>query len=88
MHKNIQVIYMIEGIRNYLVDNKDNINISGGNIYINNYTKLNTINEKSINIEFKDKYIYITGENFVITKLLDKEVLFYGNPKKVEIYYK
>lgn len=76
---------MIDQIRNYL-NNKDyNINISNNSIYINNYNKIDKITSSTIIVNIQNIKLHITGENFKLLKMLDKEVLFNGQIKTLEI---
>lgn len=76
---------MIDQIRNYL-NNKDyNINISNNSIYINNYNKIDKITSTTIIVNIQNIKLHITGENFKLLKMLDKEVLFNGQIKTLEI---
>ena len=79
---------MFSNIRNYL-NNKDyNINITNNLLYINNYEKINTINDRFISISFLEFNLLVEGVNISINKLLDTEVLFNGQITKVTFEYK
>ena len=65
-------------ITNFLENNSYNINISKNKLYINNYTKIDTINEQNITIIIDELKIDIKGEDLKAIKLLNNEVLFKG----------
>ena len=67
---------MIDKIKSIVNPNSYNINIDKNTLYINNFTKINTINDNTINIDIDDINIIIKGNNISIIKLLESEILF------------
>ena len=75
----------IQSISNYLSSKSYNINISKNSIYINNYNKIEHISETLIKINIDDFKVIIKGNNFKISKMIDKEILFNGQIESFEI---
>lgn len=65
-------------IRSYLNDDKFKFNITNKNIYIDNYNKIENLTETNVTLKFNDFIIAIEGKDFIIKKLIDKEILFTG----------
>jgi uncharacterized ubiquitin-like protein YukD len=76
-----------ESIINYLQKQSYNINISNNSIYINNYSRIDTINEQKLIIIIDNLKINITGKEFKAIRLLNKEVLFKGNIESINFKY-
>lgn len=76
---------LINNITNYLSNKSYNINISKNQLYINNYIKLDNLNDKNISILFEDFKLNIEGLNIKVIKMLDKEILFNGQIESIKI---
>jgi len=76
---------ILNNIRNYLNNKSYNINISKNQLYINNYNKIDNINDKNISIIFEDFKLYIEGLNIKVIKMIDKEILFNGLIESIKI---
>ena len=76
---------ILNNIRNYLNNKSYNINISKNQLYINNYNKIDNINDKNISIIFEDFKLYIEGLNIKVIKKKDKEILFNGLIESIKI---
>ena len=76
---------MLKKIRDYIVDDKLMIKILENEINIINLVDLVSIEDKKIIILTKDKKIIIRGNNLVISKLLENEVLIYGDINSLEL---
>lgn len=76
---------LINNITNYLSNKSYNINISKNQLYINNYKKLDNINDKNITIIFEDFKLNIEGIELKIIKMLNKEILFNGQIESIKI---
>lgn len=75
----------LKNITNYINPHKETISISENYIHINNYTKIEEINDKKIVIIIKENKIIINGTNFKVIKMIDDEILFYGQINNLEI---
>ena len=76
---------ILNNIRNYLNNKSYNIKISKNQLYINNYNKIDNINDKNISIIFEDFKLYIEGLNIKVIKMIDKEILFNGLIESIKI---
>ena len=76
---------ILNNIRNYLNNKSYNINISKNQLYINNYNKIDNINDKNISIIFNDFKLNIDGINIKVIKMIDKEILFNGLIESIKI---
>ena len=76
---------ILNNIRNYLNNKSYNINISKNQLYINNYNKIDNINDKNISIIFNDFKLNIDGINIKVIKMIDKEILFNGQIESIKI---
>lgn len=79
---------LMSNFRKYIKSDLYSINLSLNNIYINNYEKINTINDNLISIEFKDFKLNINGTSFKVSQMVDKEILFNGYIESMEYIYK
>ena len=48
-----------------------------------NYTKILDFSSNLISLEYRNKVYYIEGENLVISKMMDNEILIIGNINKI-----
>ena len=68
----------MKNIRNYVTDSEFKIIIKNNSIYIENYIDIGSIYEKEISIFIKNKQIKIIGNNLLIKKMLNKQILILG----------
>ena len=68
----------MKNIRNYVTDSEFKIIIKNNSIYIENYIDIGSIYEKEISIFIKNKKIKIIGNNLLIKKMLNKQILILG----------
>lgn len=54
-------------------------------LHIINFTKILSLEEKRVSIIYKNKRIIFKGDNFILKKLLDNEVLIKGVVLGVEV---
>ena len=74
----------MQKIRSYLNDDKFKLNITNKNIYIDNYISIETLTEKNITLKCNGFIIAIEGQDFIIKKLIDKEILFTGEISNIK----
>ena len=65
-------------IKEYINDSSFKLKIIDNTIYIDNYININTLNDNLINLSFNTFNLVIEGNNFIIKKLVDQEILFTG----------
>lgn len=71
-------------IKNFFSDNTFAIHIFKNSIDIINYTSLGHFDATKVFVYDKEKEILIKGENLVVSKLLNDEVLITGILKNIE----
>lgn len=76
---------LVRKARNYLLDETFNMRILNNKIDICNYKNIGYLDNDLIIINYEDGQIKIKGENLVVSKLLDDEILISGNIKTIEM---
>jgi len=72
------------GIRSYILENDDKITIINNKINITNYIDIGHFDSNKIIIKLKNKDIIVKGNDLVVSKLLDSEILITGNFSNIE----
>lgn len=75
---------MLKDLRNYILENKFKINIYENNIDIVNYKEIDHFDDNIIIIRFEKGIITVKGNNLIITKLLEDEILINGEIRNIE----
>ena len=75
---------LLNNIRNYLNNKSYNINLSKNQLYINNYNKIDNINDKNISVIFEDFVLKVEGLNIKVIKMIDNEILFNGQIESIK----
>lgn len=75
---------MLKDLRNYILENKFRINIYENNIDIINYNEIDHFDDKIIIIRYEKGIITVKGENLIITRLLEDELLINGEIRNLE----
>ena len=70
---------MIDNIKNYLYDKKYFINVFDNYIHVFNYLKMEDFNSQNIIFKMPEFKLIIKGNNFLITKMLQNEILIKGD---------
>lgn len=76
---------LVTRARNYLLDETFNMRVLKNNIDICNYDTIGYLDDNLIIINYEEGEIKIKGENLVVAKLLNDEVLIKGNIKNIEM---
>ena len=76
---------LIGKIENYLNDFDYKIIIKNKQVNIINYDEIIDFSLSKISVKYKDKKFIIEGDNLVITKMIDNEVLVNGNISNIII---
>ncbi len=71
--------------RNYLLDEIFNMKVLKNKVDICNYKSIGYLDNDLIIINYEDGEIKIKGENLVVSKLLDDEILITGEIKTIEM---
>jgi len=78
---------ILNRIDNYLYDKEYKIIIKTNEVNIINYDEIIEFSLEKVSIRYKNKKIIIEGQNLVISKMLDDEVLIKGNISNIRINY-
>lgn len=78
------VIIMLAKIRNYIMDEEFKITVFENKIDIENYVEIDHFDDKKITINYDKGKVIINGNELVIEKLLDDEILISGLIVKIE----
>jgi len=76
---------LVRRTRNYLLDEMFNMRVLKNKIDICNYESIGYLDNDLIIINYEDGEIKIKGENLVVSKLLDDEILISGDIKNIEM---
>lgn len=72
-------------IGNYLVDKEYKITIRHNSVNIVNYSEIKDFSNDQVTVRYNDQLTKISGDNLVITQMLDDEILITGNIIKIEL---
>lgn len=75
---------LIHKIRDYLIDDKLQINVFKDKVNIINYKEIGHFDMNKVIVRYEGGSIFISGTSLVVSKLLNDEVLITGNIKNIE----
>ena len=75
----------MKSIREYISSNKLKINYVNNNLNVVNYDEILLLTESKIMILKDKKTITIKGDNLIVSKLLEQEILIEGVIKSIEM---
>ena len=75
---------LVDGIRSYVLESDTKIIVVNNKINITNYIDIGHFDSNKIIVKLKNKDIVIKGDNLVVSKLLDSEILITGNFNSIE----
>ena len=75
---------MLSNLREFILDNEFRISIYKNKINILNYSEIDHFDDSKIIVRFSDGTVIIKGNNLIISKLLDDELLISGNVISLE----
>lgn len=78
---------MLERIYHSLQDSDYKLTVYEDEIHLINYKKLLVLEEEKIVVSTSKSIITITGENLLLKKLLQNEMLLSGVVQKIEVKY-
>lgn len=76
---------LITRARNYLLDETFNIRVLKNKVNICNYETIGYLDDNLIIINYDGGEVKIKGENLVVSKLLNDEILISGKIKNIEM---
>ena len=71
-------------IRSFINDSSFQILYKDNNLDIINYTNINYMEDSKISLSYLDNKVLIKGNNLVVRKLLESEILITGNFISIE----
>ena len=78
---------MFDKIREYVKDEEFRLTIYQDKVYAVNYSNILTLTDSRVTLKVEDVMYVIKGENLVLNKLLDKEILIIGKIFNLEVFY-
>ena len=75
---------IVTGIRSYIKEDEVKIMIINNKLNITNYIDIGHFDSNKIIVKLKEKNIIVKGEDLVVSKLLDNEILITGILKNIE----
>ena len=72
-------------INNYLNDNEFRVTVFANKIDIINYTSILDFSSTEISVKVNNKRVIITGDDLVISKMYDDELLIKGKINNIKI---
>lgn len=79
------IVGIIDGIKSYIDDNEFKMIVLNNRILISNYSDIEHFDFDKVIINFKDKQVIIKGNNLVISKLTNNEILVTGISNNIEL---
>ncbi len=76
---------MINKIREYLLEEEFTVNLFKNKINIVNYTNIDHFDINKVVIRYKEGILKIIGNDLVVSKLLNDEILIIGEIHKIEL---
>lgn len=78
---------MLDRLKEYINDSEFRLILFENRIYITNYEEILTLSNKRISVNSGHNMIVIKGEDLILNKLLDKEILITGKILTIEEMY-
>ena len=76
---------MLEKISNYVNDKEFRLTLYNDKIHIINYKKIISLENNYLSILCLNKKILVTGNNLILSKILDNELLIKGTINNIEV---
>lgn len=76
---------MQKSLRNYILENDFKINYINNKVDIVNYESIDHFDDNKIMIRYKEGVVVVKGNNLIISKMLDDEILISGKVKNIEL---
>jgi len=75
---------LIHKMRHYLLEEEFEIHLFQNQIYVANYTKMGHFDNNKVMIYYQNGILEIKGEQLVVSKLMQEEILVTGKIKNIE----
>lgn len=76
---------IIDGIRNYVIEQEFEIRIINNKVGVINYKDIGHFDSNKVIINYSDGSVVIKGNNLVVSKLMNDEILIGGEIKGLEL---
>ncbi len=76
---------IISGIRDYILDDDFEVHIFNNKVNVVNYKEIGHFDSDKVIINYSNGSVVIKGNNLVVSKLMNSEILICGNIKSVEL---
>ena len=76
---------IIDGIRNYVIEQEFEIRIMNNKVDVINYKDIGHFDSNKVIINYSDGSVVIKGNNLVVSKLMNDEILIGGEIKGLEL---
>ncbi len=76
---------IIDGIRNYVIEQEFEIRIINNKVDVINYKDIGHFDSNKVIINYSDGSVVIEGNNLVVSKLMNDEILIGGEIKGLEL---
>lgn len=76
---------IIDGIRNYVIEQEFEIRIINNKVDVINYKDIGHFDSNKVIINYSDGSVVIEGNNLVVSKLMNDEILIDGEIKGLEL---
>ena len=76
---------IIDGIRNYVIEQDFEIRIINNKVDVINYKDIGHFDSNKVIINYSDGSVVIKGNNLVVSKLMNDEILIGGEIKGLEL---
>lgn len=74
---------ILEYLDRYLVDNRYKLVLVGNSLNIINYLEILDFSSKEISVKHSEGITIVKGDDLVVSKMLDEELLIKGNIKSI-----
>ena len=78
---------MFDRVKNFVLDNEFKLTFYKNKIHIINYVDIISLSDNRISLVIPNAKLIIKGDNLLLNKLLDKEILISGKLLSIEVYY-
>lgn len=78
---------VLKRVYEYVKDEEFRFTVYNDRIHFINYERISTLNSDYILVESYDRKISVRGNNLVLNRLLEKEVLIIGEVNSIEVIY-
>jgi sporulation protein YqfC len=76
---------IVNKVRNYLLEEEFSVNVYKDKVHVINYSSIGIFNSKNVTINYDGGTLNISGDNLIVKRLLDEEVLILGKIRNVEL---